>query len=180
MNASRRRRELAESVLHSDPKKQASSVEITNFAPNSREKIAKFPKIFGAPRAEKLHKFGQRDRTNCRTSLQLFCESLCVLMQDNARVQRRDDAKFAQKSRENFCNISGNPARPAHKNCVQSASVRCTYFTTSLRVDRVRIAFRSEKSKRPASGSHKFYAQLARKNREVSENFRRAARRKVA
>ena len=68
-------------------------------------------------------------------------------------------AKICAKNLQN----SGNPARPAHKNCVHSASVRYKYCTTSLRVSRVIIAFRSESNKRPASGSRKFCAQLARK-----------------
>ena len=74
-----------------------------------------------------------------------FVESACVLTKDHARVQRRDDAIFSQKSREKICKISGNPARSAHKNCVHSTSVRCAFLTTSLRVDRVSNAFRSEK-----------------------------------
>ena len=54
VHASRRRRELAESALHSDPKK--ASVQRrnhTNFAPNSREKIAKLLEIRHAPRTKK-------------------------------------------------------------------------------------------------------------------------------
>ena len=63
---------------------------------------------------EKQHENGKYDKwvvlikphngcdANCRTSLQLFAESACVLMQDNARVQRRDEANFAQSLRENF------------------------------------------------------------------------------
>ena len=98
---------MTDAALHQDSiTRSARRRDHANFAPNSRERIAKFPKIFGTPRAEKLHKFGQRDCTNCRTSLQLFCESMCVLMQDNARVQRRDDANFAQKSREKFAKFS--------------------------------------------------------------------------
>ena len=73
-----------------------------NFAPNSREKIAESPENFGAPRTQKLRKLGQRGCAKRRTSLQLFSESACVLMQDKARVQRRDDANFAQNSREKF------------------------------------------------------------------------------
>ena len=76
-----------------------------NFALNSREKIAKSPKNFGAPRAQNLREHSQRGCANRRTSLQLFSESACVRMQDNARVQRRDDANFAQKSREKFAKI---------------------------------------------------------------------------
>ena len=53
-------------------------------------------------------------------------------------------------------------------------SVRCACCTMSLRVHRVSIAFRFEKGKRPASGSRKFRAQLARKNCKISEKFRRA------
>ena len=73
-----------------------------NFAPNSRERSEKFLKKFGAPRAQKLRELGQHGCANRRSSLQLFLESACVRMQDNARVQRRDDANFAQKPCENF------------------------------------------------------------------------------
>ena len=150
--------------MHSDPKKtNVQRRDHTNFWRNSRKRIAKFPKIFGTPRAEKLHKFGQRDCTNCRTSLQLFIESMCVLMQDNARVQRRDHAKFAQKFEKILQKIANLPEirhAPRTKNCAHSSIVNCSYITTSLRLYRVSIAFRSEKDKRPASGSHKICAQL--------------------
>ena len=90
-----------------------------NFPPNSRERIAKSPNFlklfFGAPRAQKLRELGQRGCATRRTSLQLLSESVCVLMQDKSRVQRRDDAHLAEKSREKFEKFSGNPARPAHK-----------------------------------------------------------------
>ena len=44
---------------------------------------------------------------------------------------------------------------PRTKKCVHPSIVSCAYFTTSLRVDRVSIAFISEKNQRPASGSQK-------------------------
>ena len=93
-----------------------------NFAPNSRERIAKSPKNFGAPRAQKLRELGQRGCANRRTSLQLFSESACVRMQDNARVQRRDDANFAQKSREKFAKFPEIRHAPRTKNaCIRAA-----------------------------------------------------------
>ena len=67
-----------------------------NFARNSRERIAKFPKNFGAPRAENLRELGPRGCANLRISLQLCSESAYALTQDNARVQRRDNANVAQ------------------------------------------------------------------------------------
>ena len=71
-----------------------------------------------------------------------------------------------------FYKISGNPAPPTTvKNCAHSASVRCAFFTTSLRVARVSIAFLSKKRKRPASGSRKFCAQLARKKLQNPRKF---------
>ena len=73
-------------------------------------------KVFGTPRKEKLHKFGQRDCTNCRYSLQLFYESMCVLMQDNARFQRRDHAKLAQKSCKKLENFQKSGTPRAQKN----------------------------------------------------------------
>ena len=171
------------SIAFRSEKESVRRRDHTNFAPNSREKNLnfKFLKIFGAPRAQKLRELGQRGCANRRTSLQLFSESACVRMQDNARAQRRDDANFAQKSREKFAKLNfGNPARPAPKNCVHSANLCCAYSTTSLRVDRVSIAFRSEKE----SVQHRDHANFAPNSREknfkVSEKFRRAARTKVS
>ena len=95
--------ELAESALHSDSKKESARRRLSaNFAPNSREENAEFQKNVGAPRSQKLRELAQRCCANRRTSLQLLFESVCVLMQDNARVQRRDHANFAQKAGENF------------------------------------------------------------------------------
>ena len=48
------------------------------------------------------------------------------------------------------------------KKCVHSASVRCAYFTTSLRVDRVSIAFIFENE----SVKRRDHANRARKSRE--------------
>ena len=77
--------------------------------------------------------------------------------------------KFCAKIARKICKISGNPARPAHKNCVHSASVRCAYFTTSLRVDRVSIAFRSEKE----SVQRRDHANFAPNSRERIAKFPR-------
>ena len=134
--------------MHSDPKKaNVQRRDHANFAPNSREKIANFRKIFGAPRAEKLREIGQRCCENRRISLQLFYESVCVLMQAKARGQRRDHAKIAKKSGEKFAKFPEirHAPRILVKNCVQSAIARCAYCTMSLRAHRVSIAFRSEK-----------------------------------
>ena len=82
------------SIAFRSEKESVQRRDHANFAPNSRERIAKSPKNFGAPRAQKLRELGQRGCANRKTSSQLFSESACVLMQDNARVQRRDDANF--------------------------------------------------------------------------------------
>ena len=87
-----------------------------NFAPNSRERIAKFPKNFGAPRAENLRELGPRGCANLRISLQLFSESVYAFTQDNARVQRRDDANVAQKTREKFAKFPEIRHAPRTKN----------------------------------------------------------------
>ena len=167
--------------MHSDLKKaNVQRRDHANFAPNSREKIANFRKNFGAPRAEKLRELGQRCCANQRISLHLFIESERILLQGKVRVQRRYHAKFAQKSGEKFAKIPEIRHAPRQKNCVHSAIVRCAHCTMSLRVDRVRVAFRSKKIKRLASGSRKFCAQLPRKNCKVPENFRRAARTNVS
>ena len=61
----------------------------------------------------------------------------------------RDEANFAQHSREKIANFRKSGTPRAKKTCVHSASVRCACFTTSLRVDRVSIAVRSEKESVP-------------------------------
>ena len=89
--------------MHSDSKKaNVQRRDHANFAPNSRERIAKFPKNFGAPRAQNLRELGRRGCASLRISLQLVSESAYALAQDNARVQRRDDANVAQKTRKKF------------------------------------------------------------------------------
>ena len=122
--------------------------------------------------------------------LQLFCESVCVPMQDKARVQRRDHAKFAQKSGEKFAKISEIQHAPRTK--IARSQPRCAHCTTSLRVDRVSIASRSEKSRRPALASRKFVPNSRERIAKFPKIFgaarigkfpkkiRRAARRKVA
>ena len=108
--------------------------DYANFASNShnsRERIAKFPKKFGAPRAQKLRQLGQRGYTNRSTSLQLLSESLCVLMQDNARVQRRDDANFAQKPRENFAKFP--EIRHAPRTKIACTRPACAAHTSQRR-----------------------------------------------
>ena len=90
------------SIAFRSEKESVQRRDQANFAPNSREKIAKFPQNVGTPRAQKVRELDQRGCTKRRTSLKYFCDSICVVLQDNARVQRRDGANFAQKSRENF------------------------------------------------------------------------------
>ena len=77
-HAAQRRCALNERVRNAF-KSEKASVQCrghANFALNSREKIAKIPKSFGAPRAQKLRELGQRCFANLRTSLQLFSESV--------------------------------------------------------------------------------------------------------
>ena len=94
------------------------------FVPNSRERIAKFPKKIGAPRAQKLHEISQRDCTNLGTSFNFVSEPKCVLMQDNSRVQRRDHANFAQQLRGKFAKLPEIRRASRTKICAHSASVR--------------------------------------------------------
>tara|TARA_B100001142_G_scaffold3311_1_gene3439 strand:+ start:63 stop:440 length:378 start_codon:yes stop_codon:yes gene_type:complete len=49
-----------------------------DFAPNSRERIAKFPKKIGMPRAQKLREVGQRCCAKHRTSLRFFYETFLI------------------------------------------------------------------------------------------------------
>ena len=74
-----------------------------------------------------------------------FFKSACVLVQDNARVQRRDDANFAQKPREIFSKFPEIRHAPRTEIACTRPACALHYSTTSLRVDRVIIAFRSEK-----------------------------------
>ena len=100
-------------------------------------------------------------------------------MQDDAGVERRAHANSAQKFARKVCKIPEIRHAPRTKNCKHSASVRCAYCTASLRLDRVSIAFRSEKSARPASTSRKFCAKIARKVCKIPE-IRHASRTKLA
>ena len=83
-----------------------------NFAPNSRERIAKSPKKFGAPRAQKLRELGQRGCANRRTSLQLFLSSRrafeCKITRESSvemtQILRKNRAKKLQNFRK-----SGTP-----------------------------------------------------------------------
>ena len=110
------------SIAFRSEKESVQRRDHANFAPNSRERIATFPKNFGAPRAEKLRELGQRCCENRRISLQLFYESVCVLMQAKARGQRRDHAKIAKKSGEKFAKFPEIRHAPRTKTaCVQPA-----------------------------------------------------------
>ena len=100
-------------------------------------------------------------------------------MQDDAGVQRRAHAYSAQKFVRKVCKIPEIRHAPRTNKCKNSASVRCAYCTASLRVDRVSIAFSSEKSARPASKSRKFCAKITRKVCKISE-IRHASRTKIA
>ena len=99
-------------------------------------------------------------------------------MRSNARLRSSPASrsrKICAKIGRIFCKISGKPARPAHKNCMHSASVRCAHFTTSLRVDRVSIASRAEK----AGVQRRDHANLCptrAKELQIFLKFRRVAR----
>ena len=148
--------------------------------PTRAKKNAKFQKNFGAPRSQKLREIGQRCCANLRTSLELFFESVCVLMHDCARVQRREHTKFAQKIRRNFAKFWKIRHGPRSKKCMRLASVRCANCTMSLRVDRVSIAFRPEKKESVERRNHANFAPNSReKNCKVFEKFG-ATRTKIA
>ena len=90
------------SIAFRSEKESVQRRDHANFAPNSRERIAKFPKKFGAPRAQKLRELGQRGCANRRTSLQLFSESAYT----QRKITRESSVEMTQilrkKSRENF------------------------------------------------------------------------------
>ena len=83
-------------------------------------------------RYPKIANFDRPKRGHINEFLNSFFEMTQILRQNRA------------KNLQNF-RKSGTPRAQKKKKCVHSASVRCAYFTTSLRVDRVIVAFRSEK-----------------------------------
>ena len=158
--------------MHSDPKKKASGVGITHVLRRTRAKeISKFPTNFGAPRAQKLRELGRRGCANRRTSLQLFFESACVRMQDNARVQRRDDANLAQKSGEKFAKFP--EIRHAPRTEIARTRPACAAHTSQRRRECIESVLHSD-SKRKASsvGITQILPPNSReRNFKVSENF---------
>ena len=102
-------------------------------------------------------------------------------MQDNARVQRRDDANFAQKSREKLAKIPEIRNAPRTKiACIRPA---CAAHAAQRRYalnERARNTFKSEKESVQRRDHANFAPNSREKNFEVSEKFRRAARTKVA
>ena len=112
-----------------------------------------------------MRELGQRGCARRRTSLQLLSESACVLMQANSRVQRRDDANLAQKSREKFAKFpeirhASRIKKKMHAIGQRALHIRYNVSGNSSSHHCIQI----RKRKRPASGSRKFCAQLARKN----------------
>ena len=85
------------------------------FFAQLERKDCKVSEKFRPPRAQKLREVGQRGCANLRTSLQLFSDSVCVLMQDNGRVQHRGHANVAQKSREKFAKFRKSGTYRAQK-----------------------------------------------------------------
>ena len=152
-----------------------------NFARNSRERIAKFPKNFGAPRAENLRELGPRGCANLRISLQLFSESAYAFTQDNARVQRRDDANVAQKTRENFAKFPEIRHAPrAHKQFACTRPARAAR-TLQRRGELIDSALHTDPKKKASSvGITQILRATRAKELRSSRKFRRAARRKLA
>ena len=152
--------------------KQASSVGITQILRPTRAKV--------------LQNFRKKNWRAARTKIAWSRPALLrkaqnvvavlfrIGLQSNIRwraspasISRKICAKICAKSLQN----SGNPARPAHKNCVHPASVRYKYCTTSLSGCWVSIAFRSESNCQASSAG---ITQILRPTRAKElQNFRK-------
>ena len=88
------------------------------------------------------------------------------------QILRKNRAKNLQNFRK-----SGTP-RAQKLHALGQRALRILHNVAESLLNQYCIQIR--KGKRPASGSRKFCAQLARKNCKVPEIFRRAARAKVA
>ena len=167
--------------MHLDLKKRASSVGITQILrPKRAKKLRSFRKISG----RRAHKNCVNSASVVAQTAELRCifsfESVCVLMQDYTRVQRRDHAKFTQKSGEQFAKFPEIRHAPRTKSACTRPACAIHYSTTSLRVDRVIFAFRSEKESVRRGDYASFAPNSRERNFKVSEKVRRAARTKVA
>ena len=166
--------------MHSDLKKaNVQRRDHANFAPNSREKIANFPKIFGALRAQKMrHSASVVAQTAefCCSSFPSRCAFECKIKRESSVEITQSLRKNRAKNLQNFRKF-GAP-RAQKLRAFSHRALRMLQNVIESWPSQHCIQIR--KSKRPASESHKFCAELARKNCKVSENFRRAARRKVA
>ena len=165
--------------MHADPKKKASG--ITQILRATRAKELQSSRKISARRAQKT--CVNSARVVARTS-EYRCSSFPSRRTLLRKITRESSVEMTQmlrkKRAKNLQNFRKSGTPRAQKNCVHSASVRCAYFTTSLRVDPSQQCMQIRKRKRPASGSRKFCAQLARKNCKVPEKFRRAARKELA
>ena len=163
------------SIAFRSEKESVQRRDHANFAPNSREKIAKFPKNFGGPRAQKVRELGQRCFANLRISLQLSAESVCVLMQDKARVQRRDHAKIAKKSGEKFANFRKFFGAPRAEKLRELGRRCCADRKISLHLffESVHDLMQDIKSTSPAPRSRKICVKIGRKIYKISGNSAR-------
>ena len=163
------------SIAFRSEKESVQHWDHANFAPNSRERIAKFPKKFGAPRAQNFRGLGRRGCASLRISLQLFSESAYALTQDNARIQRRDDANVAQKSekaREKFAKFPEIRHAPHTKKMRALGQRALRIFHNVAESLSSHNCIQIRKRNRPASGSRKFCAELARKKfQRFRKNF---------
>ena len=103
-------------------------------------------------------------------------------MQDKARVKRRDDANFAQKSHEKFAKFPEIRHAPRTKiTCTRPA---CALLTPQRRSELVESALHLDLKKKASSAGIMQILRLLnsreKKKIKVFEKFRRAARTKVA
>ena len=111
----------------------------------------KVPEIFrrDARANFKLRELGQRGCAKRRTSLQLLSESVCVVMQDKPRVQRRDDANLAQKSREKFAKFP--EIRHAPRTKIARTRPACATHTSQRRRECIESVLHSDSKRKAAS-----------------------------
>ena len=98
VHASQCRRELAESALHSDPKKQASSVGITQILRRTRAKKLQSFRKFSARRA---HKSCVNSASVVARTSEHRCSSLLSRRTSECKIMRESSVEMPQTLRKN-------------------------------------------------------------------------------
>ena len=145
-----------------------------NFAPKSREKIAKFPEFRRTART----KFACSRPTYVEQIAEPRCSSSpsrqCV------EVTRRDHANLPQKSVRKNCKVPGISACRAQRNCLKSASMRCVNQRAPLQLFTESDVRPDAKKVRVWRRCHAIFAPKSREEIAKFPEIRRAARTKTA